>query len=129
MSVSLRHKRVEKKSKRVEDKRRSMEKKLGIILEDVPTSLSINPSLTCYEVSFVKLKLFLESYLSHMAIRFNCLTHSNTYIVKFFPMPPLQIFKGKGLRMNAFKRGVKIRNRQKDCLTICIGATTELKNA
>ncbi|KAI5672059.1 hypothetical protein M9H77_12423 [Catharanthus roseus] len=50
----------------VEDKRRSMEKELGTILEDLPISLSLNPSLMCYEASFVKLKLFLEStYLSH----------------------------------------------------------------
>ncbi|KAI5653972.1 hypothetical protein M9H77_31159 [Catharanthus roseus] len=49
----------------VEDKGRSMEKKLGTILEDLLTSLSLDLSLMCYEVSFVKLKLFLESYLSH----------------------------------------------------------------
>ncbi|KAI5667572.1 hypothetical protein M9H77_17425 [Catharanthus roseus] len=52
----------------VEDRGRSMEKELGTILEDLPISLSLNPSLMFYEVSFVKLKLFLESYLSHVSI-------------------------------------------------------------
>ncbi|KAI5681763.1 hypothetical protein M9H77_02991 [Catharanthus roseus] len=37
----------------VEDKRRKMVKELGIIFEELPISLSLNPSLMCYEVSFV----------------------------------------------------------------------------
>ncbi|KAI5663214.1 hypothetical protein M9H77_22537 [Catharanthus roseus] len=37
----------------VEDKR-SMEKELGTILEELPISLSLNLSLMCYEVSFVQ---------------------------------------------------------------------------
>ncbi|KAI5681063.1 hypothetical protein M9H77_02290 [Catharanthus roseus] len=52
----------------VEDKGRSKEKELGTILEELPISLSLNLSLMCYEVSFVKLKLFLDSYLSHVSI-------------------------------------------------------------
>ncbi|KAI5676256.1 hypothetical protein M9H77_07206 [Catharanthus roseus] len=51
--------------KRIEDKGRSIEKELGATLEGLTISLSLNPSLMCYEVSFEKLKLFLESYLSH----------------------------------------------------------------
>ncbi|KAI5667218.1 hypothetical protein M9H77_17071 [Catharanthus roseus] len=52
----------------VEDKGRGMEKELGTILEELPINLSLNPSLMCYEVSFVKLKFFLESYFSHVSI-------------------------------------------------------------
>ncbi|KAI5653485.1 hypothetical protein M9H77_30672 [Catharanthus roseus] len=52
----------------VEDKGRSMEKELGTILEELLIGLSLNPFLMCYEVSFLKLKLFLESYRSHVSI-------------------------------------------------------------
>ncbi|KAI5677980.1 hypothetical protein M9H77_08930 [Catharanthus roseus] len=45
-----------------------MEKGLEAILEELPISFSLNPSLMCYEVSLVELELFLESYLSHMSI-------------------------------------------------------------
>ncbi|KAI5652476.1 hypothetical protein M9H77_29663 [Catharanthus roseus] len=45
-----------------------MEKELGNFLKYLPINLSLNPSLMCYEVSFVKLKLFPESYLSHVSI-------------------------------------------------------------
>ncbi|KAI5653322.1 hypothetical protein M9H77_30509 [Catharanthus roseus] len=53
---------------RIEDKGRNMEKELGAIFKELPINLSLNPSLMCYEVSFVHLKLFLESYLSHVSI-------------------------------------------------------------
>ncbi|KAI5666934.1 hypothetical protein M9H77_16787 [Catharanthus roseus] len=56
---------------RVEDKGRSTEKELGTILEDLPISISLNPSLMWHEVSFVELELFLESYLSHEGLKFN----------------------------------------------------------
>ncbi|KAI5667011.1 hypothetical protein M9H77_16864 [Catharanthus roseus] len=45
----------------IEDKGRNMEKELGAILKDLPISLSLYPSLICYEVSLVGLELFLES--------------------------------------------------------------------
>ncbi|KAI5668389.1 hypothetical protein M9H77_18242 [Catharanthus roseus] len=53
---------------RIEDKGRIVEKELGAIHEELPISLSLSPSLMCYEVSFVQLKLFLEYYLSHVSI-------------------------------------------------------------
>ncbi|KAI5683027.1 hypothetical protein M9H77_04255 [Catharanthus roseus] len=49
----------------VQYKGRNIDKALGTILEDLPISLFLNPSLIWHEVSFVKLELFLESYLSH----------------------------------------------------------------
>ncbi|KAI5668307.1 hypothetical protein M9H77_18160 [Catharanthus roseus] len=52
----------------IEDKGRNMEKELSNFLKDLPISLSLYPSLTCYEVSLVELELFLESYLSHVSI-------------------------------------------------------------
>ncbi|KAI5663397.1 hypothetical protein M9H77_22720 [Catharanthus roseus] len=52
----------------IEDEGRSMEEELGTILEELPIRFILNPSLMCYEVSFVKLKFFLESYLSHVSI-------------------------------------------------------------
>ncbi|KAI5653676.1 hypothetical protein M9H77_30863 [Catharanthus roseus] len=45
----------------VED-RRSMEKELGPILEDLSISLSLNPSSLHYEVSLKELKSLLDSY-------------------------------------------------------------------
>ncbi|KAI5667643.1 hypothetical protein M9H77_17496 [Catharanthus roseus] len=45
-----------------------MEKELGTIHEDLPISLFLKPSLMWHEVSFVELKLFLESYLSYVTI-------------------------------------------------------------
>ncbi|KAI5680846.1 hypothetical protein M9H77_02073 [Catharanthus roseus] len=53
---------------RIEDKGRNMEKELGAIHEELSISLSLIPSLMCYEVSFMQLKFFLESYLSHVSI-------------------------------------------------------------
>ncbi|KAI5682527.1 hypothetical protein M9H77_03755 [Catharanthus roseus] len=47
--------------KRVEG-RRSMEKELGPILEDLSISLSLNPSSLCYDVSLKELKSLLDSY-------------------------------------------------------------------
>ncbi|KAI5654593.1 hypothetical protein M9H77_31780 [Catharanthus roseus] len=38
------------------------------ILQELPTSLSLNPSLMCYEVSLVELEFLLKSYLSHVSI-------------------------------------------------------------
>ncbi|KAI5680980.1 hypothetical protein M9H77_02207 [Catharanthus roseus] len=52
----------------IEDKGRNMEKELGTILEELPISLSLIPPLMCYEVSFMKLKFFLGSYLPHVSI-------------------------------------------------------------
>ncbi|KAI5663354.1 hypothetical protein M9H77_22677 [Catharanthus roseus] len=52
----------------IEDKERNMEKELGTTLEESPISVSLIPSLMCYEVSFVELEFFLESYLSHVSI-------------------------------------------------------------
>ncbi|KAI5683033.1 hypothetical protein M9H77_04261 [Catharanthus roseus] len=52
----------------VEDKGRSMGKEFGTILKELAMSLSLIPSLMCYEVSFMQLKFFLESYLSHLSI-------------------------------------------------------------
>ncbi|KAI5663386.1 hypothetical protein M9H77_22709 [Catharanthus roseus] len=52
----------------IEDKGRNMEKELGNFLKDLLISLSLNLSLTCYEVSLVELELFLESSLSHVSI-------------------------------------------------------------
>ncbi|KAI5667723.1 hypothetical protein M9H77_17576 [Catharanthus roseus] len=52
----------------VEDKGRIVEKELCTILEDLPISLSLNPSLIWHEDSLVELELFLESYLSHVNI-------------------------------------------------------------
>ncbi|KAI5676589.1 hypothetical protein M9H77_07539 [Catharanthus roseus] len=52
----------------IEDKGINMEKDLGAILEELPISLSLNPSLMGHEVSFVQLKLFFASYLSHVSI-------------------------------------------------------------
>ncbi|KAI5676565.1 hypothetical protein M9H77_07515 [Catharanthus roseus] len=54
MSASLKNKapknkNKEKKRDRVEDKGRSMEKELGTNLEDLPISLSLNPSLMWHE--------------------------------------------------------------------------------
>ncbi|KAI5653369.1 hypothetical protein M9H77_30556 [Catharanthus roseus] len=46
---------------RVED-RRSMEKELCPILEDLSINLSLNPSFLCYEVSLEELKSLLDSY-------------------------------------------------------------------
>ncbi|KAI5668273.1 hypothetical protein M9H77_18126 [Catharanthus roseus] len=60
--------KVESLPTRVEDKGRSMKKELGTILEELPITLSLNPSFMCSEVSFVRLKLFLESYLSPVSI-------------------------------------------------------------
>ncbi|KAI5682516.1 hypothetical protein M9H77_03744 [Catharanthus roseus] len=51
----------EEKQGRVEG-RRSMEKELGSILEDLPISLSLNPSSLCCEVSVEELKSLLDSY-------------------------------------------------------------------
>ncbi|KAI5666587.1 hypothetical protein M9H77_16440 [Catharanthus roseus] len=39
--------------------RRSMEKELGPVLEDLSISLSLNPSSLCYEVSLEELKIFV----------------------------------------------------------------------
>ncbi|KAI5676873.1 hypothetical protein M9H77_07823 [Catharanthus roseus] len=52
----------------IKDQGRNMEKELGAIFEELPISLSLNPSLMYYYVSLVELKLFLESYLSHVSI-------------------------------------------------------------
>ncbi|KAI5658054.1 hypothetical protein M9H77_26847 [Catharanthus roseus] len=57
----------------IEDKGRNMEKELGAILEELPISLSLNPSLMCYKVSFMQLKLFLESYLSYCVSSYDLL--------------------------------------------------------
>ncbi|KAI5681990.1 hypothetical protein M9H77_03218 [Catharanthus roseus] len=46
----------------------NMEKELGNFLKDLPIGLSLIPSLMCYEISFMQLKLFLESYFSHVSI-------------------------------------------------------------
>ncbi|KAI5681996.1 hypothetical protein M9H77_03224 [Catharanthus roseus] len=46
----------------------NMEKELGNFIKDLPIGLSLIPSLMCYEISFMQLKLFLESYLSHVSI-------------------------------------------------------------
>ncbi|KAI5683010.1 hypothetical protein M9H77_04238 [Catharanthus roseus] len=43
-----------------EEKGRNMEKELGTILEELPISLSLNPSLSFYEASFEELKISLE---------------------------------------------------------------------
>ncbi|KAI5664038.1 hypothetical protein M9H77_23361 [Catharanthus roseus] len=48
-----------------------MEKELGNFLKDLPISLSLNPSIMCYEVSLVELELPLESYLSHDSLLHN----------------------------------------------------------
>ncbi|KAI5664098.1 hypothetical protein M9H77_23421 [Catharanthus roseus] len=53
---------------RIEEKGRRTEKELKTILEELPISLSLNPSLMCYEVSLVGLELFLESYPFHVSI-------------------------------------------------------------
>ncbi|KAI5662031.1 hypothetical protein M9H77_21354 [Catharanthus roseus] len=45
-----------------------MEKKLETILEDLSISLSLNPCLSFYEVSFVELKSLLVSYTLHVGI-------------------------------------------------------------
>ncbi|KAI5652874.1 hypothetical protein M9H77_30061 [Catharanthus roseus] len=47
---------------RVEDQGRSMEKELGTTLEDLSISLSLNPSLSCDEVSFGELKSLLSCF-------------------------------------------------------------------
>ncbi|KAI5681324.1 hypothetical protein M9H77_02551 [Catharanthus roseus] len=57
-----------KKKKEIEDKGRNMEKVLDNFLKEFTISLSLNPSLMCYEVSLVGLELFPESYVSHVSI-------------------------------------------------------------
>ncbi|KAI5654166.1 hypothetical protein M9H77_31353 [Catharanthus roseus] len=60
---------------RVEDKGRSMEKELGICLEDLPINPFLNPSLSFHEVSFEELKsllcpsleLFRKVFLNNVA--------------------------------------------------------------
>ncbi|KAI5682215.1 hypothetical protein M9H77_03443 [Catharanthus roseus] len=51
----------------VED-RRSMEKELSPILEDLSISLSLNPSSLCYEVSLEELKSLLDSYTFQVSL-------------------------------------------------------------
>ncbi|KAI5653359.1 hypothetical protein M9H77_30546 [Catharanthus roseus] len=46
--------------------RRSIEKEVGHILEDLSISLSLNPSSLCYEVSLEELKSLLDSYTFQM---------------------------------------------------------------
>ncbi|KAI5653471.1 hypothetical protein M9H77_30658 [Catharanthus roseus] len=52
--------------------RRSMEKELGPILEDLSISLFINTSSLCYEVSLEELKSFLDSYNFQMSLIVIC---------------------------------------------------------
>ncbi|KAI5666449.1 hypothetical protein M9H77_16302 [Catharanthus roseus] len=55
-------------SKGAETKEGAWGKSLKLILEELSISLSLIPSFIFYEVSFMKLKFFLESYLSHGSI-------------------------------------------------------------
>ncbi|KAI5675997.1 hypothetical protein M9H77_06947 [Catharanthus roseus] len=57
----------------IEEKGRNVEKELDNFLKDLPISLSLNPSLICYEVSLVGLEFFLESYLSHFLSVLKCI--------------------------------------------------------
>ncbi|KAI5649746.1 hypothetical protein M9H77_35751 [Catharanthus roseus] len=108
---------------RVEDKGRSMEKELGTILDDLSISLYLNPFIICHEVSFVELKLFLGSCLSHVSIlgdicaisfggglfllmssmskclSFSCLFYEQ-YVVSLYPvrtLPPAVGFKSSSM--------------------------------
>ncbi|KAI5676937.1 hypothetical protein M9H77_07887 [Catharanthus roseus] len=90
MSASLKNKRVKKKNKekknRIEDKGRNIEKELGVILKDLPISLSLNPSLMHKE------EFLLKDFENQMG--FN---------LELFKVNPLE-FENSNLRKEAFEQ-------------------------